>query len=168
MNTQTEIEVKIEGTVLYIFDPTNYKGSIENCLTRWPDGSETIHYVDPKMTFDQYKAIKGNENLIALEWEEFNEKYYKPYNDNMVHNWSEISEEVFYDLFECVPPKMISGKPLAFFVGECYTANIYRFCAHHKGKYYSSLMYINTPPNDLKQSLIDWLDGLEEVSQTQE
>jgi len=168
MSTQTQTQTAPEdkGTILYIFDPTNYKGSIENCLTRWADGSETIHYVDPKMTFDQYKAIKGNENLITMEWEEFNDKYRKPHLDGMVHDWSEITEERFYDMFECLPPKMISGRPLAFFMGECYTANIYTFCAEHKGKFYSSLMYINTPPNDLKQSLIDWLDGQAEVSQT--
>lgn len=166
--TNTQIDIKIEGTVLYIFDPTNYKGSIENCLTRWEDGTETIHYMDKGMTFDQYKAIKGNENLIALEWEEFNDKYRKPHLDNIVHNWAEISEERFYDMFECLPPIMISGRPLAFFMGECYTENIYTFCAEHKGKFYSSPMYRNTPPNDLKQSLVDWLEGKAEVSKTQE
>lgn len=107
--------------------------------------STYVHYTNG-VTFAQYNEQHGG-GLIALTWDEFNEQYYTPYLQALQTPFEESTEEKFMYGLECVPPKRWTrehGQEF-FFVGECYTADLYR-CYVRKGKkYYSALRSIHTP-----------------------
>ena len=101
-------------------------------------------------TFEEYNAKHGG-NLVVLTWEELESKYLKPWLKEMQGAWKETTEERFWYGLECVPPKLWrqfeNGE--TFFVGECYTHNLYT-CYVRKGeKYYTALRVINTPLENL-------------------
>lgn len=53
---------------LYIIDPNNYKGQIINTMTSIDGTPEYVDYMKEATTFEQYKKLKGNDDLVALEW----------------------------------------------------------------------------------------------------
>ena len=136
---------------LYILDPNNYKGFAENTMSIEAGAdinTSKVHYCD--MTFEQYNQSKGG-NLIALTWGEFYMKYHKPHLDSMCGSFEETTKDAFWEGLECVPPKKWTNFEDGefFFVGECYTADLYR-CYVRKGeKYYTALRSIYTDGNDL-------------------
>jgi len=131
---------------LYIIDPTNFKGSVENTMSA-PTGTKPtcVDYRDKPTTFEEYKKEKGKENLIALTWEEFDEKYNQPYLKSLQRPFTEITREEYWDMLECLPPKRWTNIGLTnefFFLGECYTADLYTLCIKVGNKYFTGLRSI--------------------------
>ena len=131
---------------LYIIDPNNFKGQIVSSITKHP-------YVDYTggTTFEDYKKEENNEDLVALPWEDFRKDYYEPYLCGLQGEFKEVSEEAYWEALECLPPKRWTryGKDEFFFMGECYTADLYS-CYVRKGeKYYNALRSIHTKEEDL-------------------
>lgn len=127
---------------LYIIDKKEtFKGY---CLNTMPlviadKINETkVHYSEK--TFAEYNTEKGG-NLIALTWEEIYEDYFEPYNKSLQKPFKEITEESFYESFNCLPPMRCTqiNDGFLFFVSECYTADLYDCCIKYKGKYFSAL-----------------------------
>lgn len=137
--------------LLYIIDKDNFNGSILNTIHPQEETNLNDMWVDyVPQTFEEYNEENGG-NLIALNWEDFNEQYYKPHLQSLQKPFEQIDEKKWWDLLECVPPKKWHDlKPgvNVFFVGECYTASLYTCCLRIKhGKqysYYSALRDIYT------------------------
>lgn len=132
-----------KNEVLYIIDPAKYNGIIVN-TGRMVDG-EVIADYSGGLTLEQYKERKGNPNLIALEFEEFYDRHYKPHIDRLQGEFKEISEKQYYDSLECLPPKKwhdLAEGINVFFVGECVTADLYSCCLKVDGRHYSALRSI--------------------------
>jgi hypothetical protein len=138
---------------LYIIDPNKFKGSVFNTMTA-PAGITPTHvdYMDKPTTFEEYKKEKGNENLIALTWEEFDEQYNKPHLNSLQKPFTEITREEYWEMLECLPPKRwtnIGVDKEFFFLGECYTADLYTLCVKTGGKYFSGLRSIFMKKEDI-------------------
>ena len=61
----------------------------------------------------------------------------KRYDKALCQPFEEITQERYYDLMECVPPKRL--KRNRFFVGEAYSGNMYDLCFKHGGRYFKAL-----------------------------
>lgn len=136
---------------LYIVDTANYRGSIENTMDVVPQdqiNDTEVHYSGG--TFAEYNESKGG-TLAALDWDTFYKDYYKPHLDSIQGPFTETTEERFNDGLECVPPKRWthSGKNQFFFVGECFTDNLYTCYVYVGGKYYTALRSILTSAEDI-------------------
>lgn len=103
--------------------------------------STYVHYTDGK-TFKQYNEEHKN-TLIALTWEDFENKYLTPYYKSLQKEWKEETKEEFWDALECLPPCNWHNIGLfnVFFVSEAYTGDLHSWHVHDKksGKYYTAL-----------------------------
>lgn len=143
---------------LYILDTSKpFDGSVQNTMPfvdrDAKNGMDILRstYVDySDMTFAEYNKSHGG-NLEALTWDELYSQYYEPYYKSLQGEFLETTEEMFWDGLECLPPKrwtrFTDGE--FFFVGECFTDDLYS-CYVRKGeKYYNALRSIKTKPEDL-------------------
>jgi hypothetical protein len=136
---------------LYILDPQNFKGQIVNTMSSNEGTPKFVDYMEEPTTLEEYKKIKGNENLIAIDWETFEKEYYTPHLNSLCEPFKKTTKERFWDGLECLPPKRWTKGTNSefFFVGECYTDNLYT-CYVRKGEdYYTALRPINTDANEL-------------------
>lgn len=142
----------MEPERLYIIDPTNFKGSVVNTMSAPPGATPThVDYMGKPTTFEEYKKEKGNENLIALTWEDFERDYYKPYLDGLQKPFKEITEENWNEMLEVLPPQRwtkIDGGSF-FFIEEATTANLHDCFVAYKGKHYSALRPIRIKTEEL-------------------
>lgn len=115
-----------------------------NCLNTMPfvDHDKIsitrVHYSEK--TFAEYNQEKGG-GLVALDWGQVYEQYFKPYNESLQKTFKEITKEDFFESFNCLPPMRYTriNEGFIFFVSECYTADLYLCCITYKDKYYSAL-----------------------------
>lgn len=143
---------------LYILNPETFKGNVLTTMTaptldnKHPNYNDLLNhtYVDyhDGLTFKAYNEQNENK-LIAVTWDYFNEKFYTPHLKSLQGNFEEITEERYFNLLECVPPKKwhnLNDSLNVFFVGECYTANLYTCCIKDRktNKFFSALRAINT------------------------
>jgi hypothetical protein len=142
---------------LYIIDPNNFKGTVLNTMpfvdTKTRHGADILQHTHVDYnggTFAEYNAKHGG-NLVALTWDEFEEQYYKPHLKSLQGPWEVTTEERFWDGLECLPPKKWTQFPGGeyFFVGECYTADLYTCYVRKGDEYYTALRSIHTSPEDL-------------------
>lgn len=137
---------------LYIIDPLQFKGQIVNTMTSKEGVPQYVDYMKEPTTLEQYREKKNNPNLIALTWEEFEAKHYRPYLDSLCGEFKEETEEEYWDALECLPPKRWTTREDGdefFFVGECTTADLYS-CHVKKGdKYFTALRPIGSKAEDL-------------------
>lgn len=135
---------------LYIIDPTKFRGQIVNTMSSY-DEPLHVDYMSEPTTFEEYKVKENNPNLVALSWEEFEEKYYTPHLKSLQDPFKETTEERYWDALECLPPKRwtkFTGGEF-FFLGECFTADLYSCYVQIGDKYYTALRSIRTPKEDL-------------------
>jgi hypothetical protein len=143
---------------LYIVDPANFTGHALNTMpfveksTR--HGMELVdqtyvHY-HKWLTFEEYNK-QHDGRLLALTWDEFNTQFYSAHLKGLCKEFKPISKEDFWDALECLPPKRWTRTSTSefFFLGECFTANLYS-CFVRKGEnYFSALRPINTPDEEI-------------------
>lgn len=117
-------------------------------------------YVSPDLTLEQYLTKKNNPNLIATTWEIFEENIYKPYINSLQGEFKEITEEQYIYNLECVPPRKwhnVEQGIEVFWLGECYTANLYSLCIcltnGDNVKYYAALRPITLTDEKIKEQL---------------
>jgi hypothetical protein len=150
METTTDY---LEVQHLYILNPKTFRGTCMTIVHDYnPEISRDNHIVELSggLTFRQYNAQHNNE-LLALTWDEFEKDYYTPHLQGICLPLSETTEESFNDGLECLPPKRWTrGNGFQFFfVGECYTANIYRLYVQYQGSYYTALRPISVSAEDI-------------------
>lgn len=138
---------------LYIIDPTNFKGYAENTMSA-PAGSTPTHadYMDKPTTFEEYKKLEGNENLIAITWEELDEKYLKPHLKSLQKPFVEITKKTWHEMLNVLPPQRwtyFTEKDSFFFIIEATTFDLHACFVKYKGKYWEGLRSIHTKREDL-------------------
>lgn len=113
----------------YIIDSRYFDGT---CLTSMSDdrhndyGGETLEELHEREKNPYLIAVSpGRMSLLA-----------KRYTRALSRPFREITEERYYDLFECLPPaRMGSGW---FFVGEPYYGDLYPFCFRSRGRFFQA------------------------------
>ena len=136
---------------LYIIDGSKpFTGNVVNTMTCLKEYGipQFVDYVEKNTTFEDYKKQKGNENLKIITDKEL-DYLLKEHRKNLFDKWTEITEDKYNDLLECVPPlrwRDIDKGINVFAVGECYTMDLYTHCIHDrvKNKYYSALRPIGS------------------------
>jgi len=134
---------------LYVVDAKNFKGVPQSTM-HIPG---IVDYTNGK-TLEEYSKEMGTE-YVAIPWEEYNEKFQKPWLESLQKPFKRITKKQFWSYLECVPPKKYGniGEFLTFFVGECYTATLYEFCFEYRGKYWSGLRDIYTGKDQLLEGM---------------
>lgn len=129
----------------YIIDPNEpFRG---HCQSVTKDGlvlysgylyGKELGIADRNLTFDEYKAATGNFTLKTISEAEF-WVMFDEYNKSLKTLPQEITEEEYYDLFECLPPCRYFGEAgITFFhVSERLTANLVTWCAEKGRRFYS-------------------------------
>jgi len=117
-------------------------------------------YTGKDLTLDQYLSKKNNPNLVVSTWEEFDQNIHSPYLKRLQGEFEKITKERWEDNLCCLPPKKwhdVEKGINVFYVGECYTDNLYRMCVKltngKKVKCYSALRPINLTDEQIKQQL---------------
>jgi hypothetical protein len=149
----------------YIIDPSvKFTGACETTIThekgtqpKYVDYSSYLHNDDKgNLTFEEYKKKLNKPQLIIIDPEEMQKKYWQPYYDSLKSDWSEITEKRFNDLLECLPPQRWTStgrKGSFFFMMEAYTADLHTCCVQIDEKYYSSLRSIKESSKSIIESL---------------
>ena len=91
---------------------------------------------------DRYK----NPNLVTVTPERI-AFMLKRYDKALCQPFEEITQERYYDLMECVPPKRMRRN--RFFVGEAYSGNMYDLCFKHGGRYFKALRDIRLSDEEI-------------------
>lgn len=145
-----------------------------------PDGATVIEiqFTDG-LTFDEYNKENGGKLklLTSAEYDQWLNGQLK----SICGDWKEITKKQYYYSLECVPPKRwrdLNENLNVFFVGECYTANLYTCCIHDKnsGRYFSALRPIGSTNEALindfektpKTHLFKYLGQCDKLRQTEE
>jgi hypothetical protein len=148
-----ETLIKQKTQTLYVIDPTNFTGQIINTMTSNTGMPKYLDYMERPTTLEEYKKQKGNNNIIALTWEDFRDKYYIPHLNTLQEDFKPTTKERFWDALECLPPKKWTqdkaNKQEYFYLGECYTATLYKCFVRKGNKYFSALRDINTSSEDI-------------------
>lgn len=142
---------------LYILNPNNFTGIVLNTMpyvdVNARNGKDILNHTyvhNNGGTFEEYNKHHGGV-LVALTWEEFEEQYYKPHLNNLCEPFKETTEERFWYGLECLPPKrwtQFDGGEF-FFVGECYTANLYTCYVRKGDRHFTALRPITTSSDDI-------------------
>lgn len=136
---------------LYIIDSSKpFTGSIENSMSCQKEYGtpQYVDYMDKPTTFEEYKTLKNNPNLKIIEDSEL-DVLLAQHRASLCESWEPITEDEYYDLLECVPPKRwrnIDTGINVFAVGECYTMDLYTHCIYDKtlNKYFKALRPIGS------------------------
>lgn len=148
----------MENLYIVYKDVEKFKGTVLNTMPFVEKGAKNstdilnatfVHYTD-NITFEQYNQANGGD-LVALTWGEFEKDYYSPHLKSLQEDFNETTKERFWDGLECLPPKRWTreaGREF-FFIGECYTATLYRAFVRIGEKYYTALRDIRATKEDL-------------------
>lgn len=116
-----------------------------------------ISYLNP-LNFEQYNEQHGG-NLKTASEEEIAKLFEEHEQKNILSFFTEITEERYDNLLECLPPKRWhKHKGLEiFFMAECYTGNIYSCCIFNPEtkKYYSALRRITETSDELEKVFLE-------------
>ena len=118
----------------YIIDgKKEFRGVVENEIRE--DG--IVCYTD-NLNFEEYKRSVNNPDLIVIDQKQLDDMIYK-YKRSRMKVFEEITEEEFYDKYECLPPRRIKKKDgaFSFFMGGgALELTLQNFYFKYKGKYY--------------------------------
>lgn len=145
--------VDSDGEKRYIVDPDNFDGIV---LTSMRDGQHSDYGGE---TLSELQQRENNPNLKAVTRTELN-KLLVIYYDSLCKPFEEISEERYWELLECVPPKR--HRRGSFFVGECYDGPLYRFCFEYDKRYFSALRSIRLSDVELDKEIIEFSKTLKQ------
>lgn len=137
----------------YVLDPSElFTGSV---LTSMSDG---VHDDYEGKTIEELREIHKNPCLQVVS-EESVMFLAKDYEERL-HNGpvEEITEEVYWDSYNCLPP--IRNSRDYFFVGEPYYGKIYPFCFTAGGRYFRCRKKVNTPSEQLRKEIADYMTSL--------
>ena len=137
--------------IKYIIDPTNFKGSVEVTMSSNEGEPRLVDYMEKETTLEEYKAIKGKENLIAMGWEELESKFISPYLKSIQYPFLPCLEKNFIDALECLPPKKWTRKEGAefFFIGEPTTFNLHQCYVRKGNEFFTALRDLFTNPESI-------------------
>lgn len=106
------------------------------------------------LTFNQYNESEGGNLKVATSDEM--DIILENFENSLVEDFKEITEEKHDYYFECLPPKRYhknKGVTL-FYLGECFRGNLYTCCGAIEGKYYSALRDITESSDSLAEAVL--------------
>lgn len=129
----------MENNILYVLPKEKFTGYCKTVLENNKNiyGNETLSYYIE----NGYKVVTREEMNTLLD----------NYLKSLCDHWKEITEEKYFYALEVLPPKKYFNG--GFFVGECYTYNLYNFYQKYNNKYYTCLQPINKAREDILKSL---------------
>lgn len=113
-------------------------------------------------TWGEYHSDNPDTELIS---EEALSGLMKKHYDDMCSGYTEITEQRYYELLECVPPKRwkrLSDNIFPFFVGECYSGEVYQLCLYHKpsNRYFSKMERISASDEKILNNFEWYLNSI--------
>ncbi len=117
------------------------------CLTSMRDD---VHDDYNGLTLEELRERENNPHLIAITPELIMHKL-DQCEKAMMQPFAEITEERYYDLMDCVPPKRMCRN--GFFVGEAYSGNLYDLCFHHGKRYFKALRPITLSDKEIDRQI---------------
>jgi hypothetical protein len=121
----------------------------------------------------------GRVAYTSLTWEEYKDRHpemelvseaalyglMKKHFDDMCDGYDEITEQRYYELLECLPPKRwkrLSDDVFPFFVGEPSAGEVYQLCLYHKpsDKYFSKLERISASDEKILNNFEWYLNSI--------
>ena len=113
----------------YIIDSRYFDGA---CFTSMSDDRHSDYGGE---TLEELREREKNPHLVAVSPGRIS-LLAKRYTLALSRPFQEITEERYYELFECLPPaRMGSGW---FFVGEPYYGDLYPFCFRSRGRFFQA------------------------------
>ncbi len=91
------------------------------------------------LTISEYLARGYCPNAKIMTFDYYYENYLLPYQESLKWKFSEISEDEYHEMLNCLPPlKWHNFNDLnIFFISEAFTADIHSMYVIYKGKYYT-------------------------------
>lgn len=134
-----------EAVDIYFINPLEFRGTI---ISMANNSFRDIYHTDIYK-----KLVENHTSVLALTWEDFHDLYYQPYLNGLCEPFVETTEEKYWDGLEVLPPKrwtqIEGGAKAFFFVGECYTADLFRCYVKLADKYYTALRPISASATSL-------------------
>jgi len=131
---------------MYVIDKEiGYKGHVLSTMHNgYVDYSGSLYNENgPNLTFDEYKKLKKNDNLIVLTWEEL-EPFVMNYEKSLQGAWTEITEERWDDMLNVLPPggwRNLNSRWNIVYCIEAYTSSLHTHFVKDRttGKCYEAL-----------------------------
>lgn len=127
-----------------VIDPYRFNG---NCLTSMADG---IHCDYTHKTLEELRTGENNPSLVAVP-ENIAEKMFRIHLKSLCLPFREITERQYYENMEMLPP--VRHTRNFFFIGEPHFRDLYRFCFHADGRYFTGLRSVTTPRKELERQM---------------
>ena len=138
----------------FVVDVKNFEGKL---VTTISDGVYNDYREGE--TLKEIRKRENNPNLKALTWKEL-DPLFKSYYKSLCKPFEEITEKDYIRYLGSVPPKR--HKQGRFFVGECYTGTLYRFCFRYNDKHYSGIRCIRLSDEQLTSEIREFSKKLEQ------
>lgn len=128
---------------------TQYRGTVQSIL------KNGIVAYSNGLNFEEYQKSKGEKFRLISEGE--HDELQRIYRKSLISDFTEITEDRYYEMMNVLPPTRFHNYRGAeiFFVGECYTLDLYSCFIMANDKYYSALRPIGEPSEELTAFLRD-------------
>lgn len=135
----------------YIIDSRYFDGV---CLT-WM--SDDMHNDYGRETLEELREREKNPHLAAVSPDRMI-LLVERYTRALCTPFREITEERYYDLLECLPPKR--RKNGRFFVGEPYYGDLYPFCFRSDGRCFRAERSIHLPDEEISRQIREHMQAV--------
>lgn len=135
----------------YIIDSRYFDGT---CLTSM---SDDIHSDYGGETLEALREREKNPHLVAVSPGRMTQLV-KRYTRALCKPFREITEERYYDLWECLPPAR--WKNGYFFVGEPYYGDLYPFCFRSQERFFMAERSIRLSDGELSRQIREHAERL--------
>lgn len=128
----------------YIIDSRYYDGA---CITSMRDDVHSDYGGD---TLEELCKRYDNPYLVAVSPQRIYHLEMR-YERALMQPFSEITEERYWDLLECVPPKRQHRD--WYFVGECHSGTLHALCFRLGDRYFTGLRSLSLSDNDIYRQI---------------
>lgn len=135
----------------YIIDSRYFDGT---CLTSM---SDDMHSDYGGETLEALREREKNPHLVAVSPGRMTQLV-KRYTRALCKPFREITEERYYDLWECLPPAR--WKNGYFFVGEPYYGDLYPFCFRSQERFFMAERSIRLSDGELSRQIREHAERL--------
>lgn len=135
----------------YIIDSRYFDGA---CLTSMSDDTRSDYGGE---TLEELRRREKNPHLIAISPRRM-ALLAKRYSRALGRPFREITEERYYDLFECLPPARMGSD--WFFVGEPYYGNLHSLCFRSGGRFFMAERSVRLPSEEIARQIREYIQKI--------
>lgn len=128
----------------FVIDPYRFDGSF---LTSMSDG---IHCDYTHKTLEELRAGEDNPRLVTVS-RNTADKMFRIHLKSKCLPFKEITESQYYENMDMLPP--VRHTRNFFFIGEPCFRDLYTFCFHVEGRYFTGLRSVTTPRKELEKQM---------------